>query len=123
MAKIDRRKSYYMVFDTETSNGLDDPIVYDIGFVIVDKKGNVYEAKSFVIYETFCKMKDLMQSAYYADKIPNYIEQIERGERKSFGSQPQRKSCVNCAKSIMSRQLWHTMRDSTTEQPQPLNVT
>lgn len=82
MAKIDRRKSYYMVFDTETSNGLDDPIVYDIGFAIVDKKGNVYEAKSFVIYETFCKMKDLMQSAYYADKIPNYIEQIERGERK-----------------------------------------
>lgn len=82
MAKIDRRKSYYMVFDTETSNGLDDPIVYDIGFAIVDKKGNVYEAKSFVIYETFCKMKDLMQSAYYADKIPNYIEQIEKGERK-----------------------------------------
>ena len=78
MAKIDRRKSYYMVFDTETSNGLDDPIVYDIGFAIVDKKGNVYEAKSFVIYETFCKMKDLMQSAYYADKIPNYIEQIEK---------------------------------------------
>ena len=27
-------------------------------------------------------MKDLMQSAYYADKIPMYLEQIKKGERK-----------------------------------------
>ena len=80
--EIDRRKSYFIVFDTETANGLDDPIVYDIGGAVVDKKGNVYETFSFVIYEVFCEMKDLMQSAYYAEKIPMYEKQIANGERK-----------------------------------------
>ena len=80
--KIDRRKSYYIVFDTETANGLDDPIVYDLGFAVIDKNGNVYEKHSFVIGEVFFGMKELMQSAYYAEKIPQYIEQIKKGERK-----------------------------------------
>lgn len=80
--KIDKRKNYYIVFDTETANGLDDPIVYDIGGAVVDKKGNVYETFSFVIFEVFCEMKDLMQSAYYANKIPMYEKQIANGERK-----------------------------------------
>ena len=80
--KIDRRKSYYMVFDTETANGLNDPMVYDLGLAIVDRKGNIYETRSFVIYEVFCQMKDLMKSAYYSNKIPKYIEEIEKNERK-----------------------------------------
>ena len=80
--KIDRRRNYYIVFDTETANGLDDPIVYDIGGAVVDKKGNVYETFSFVIFEVFCEMKDLMKSAYYAEKIPMYKKQIANGERK-----------------------------------------
>ena len=80
--KIDRRKNYFIVFDTETANGLDDPIVYDIGGAVVDKKGNVYETFSFVIFEVFCEMKDLMKSAYYAEKIPMYEKQIANGERK-----------------------------------------
>lgn len=82
MAKIDRRKNYYNVFDTETANGLEDPIVYDFGYAVVDKKGNVYKSDSFINREVFFKMKDLMQSAYYAKKIPMYLEQIANGERK-----------------------------------------
>lgn len=80
--KIDKRKNYYLTIDTETANGFDDPIVYDIGGAIHDKKGNVYETFSFVIYETFYGMKDLMKSAYYSDKIPMYQKQIDNGERK-----------------------------------------
>ena len=82
MEKIDRRKSYYMVFDTETTNGFDDPLVYDIGGAIVDKNGKVFEDFSFVVYETFCGMKDLMKSAYYAHKIPQYEQDIKDGKRK-----------------------------------------
>lgn len=82
MEKIDRRKSYYLVFDTETTNGFDDPLVYDIGGAIVDKTGKVYEDFSFVVYETFCGMKDLMKSAYYANKIPQYQKDIKDGKRK-----------------------------------------
>ena len=79
--KIDRRKSYYLTIDTETTNGFTDPIVYDIGGAIHDKKGNVYETFSYVIDETFYGMTDLMETAYYADKIPNYKEEIDNGNR------------------------------------------
>lgn len=80
--KIDRRKNYYIVFDTEATNGLDDPIMYDLGFAVIDKKGNIYETHSLIIREVFYGMKDLMQSAYYAEKIPRYKKQIKVGERK-----------------------------------------
>ena len=82
MKKIDKRRTYYLTIDTETANGLEDPIVYDIGGCIHDKKGNIYETFSFIIYETFYGMKDLMKSAYYANKIPQYETQIKNGERK-----------------------------------------
>ena len=61
---------------------LDNSLVYDLGFAIIDKHGKVYEKYSFVIYEVFFGMQDVMKSAYYAEKIPRYMEQIENGERK-----------------------------------------
>jgi len=80
--KIDRRISYYAVFDTETANGLDDPIMYDFGFAIVDKRGKVYDTRSMIIREVFYGMRDLMKSAYYANKIPQYEKDIANGQRK-----------------------------------------
>ena len=80
--KIDKRKNYYLTIDTETCNTMDDPFVYDIGGCIHDKKGNVMETFSFVIYETFYGMKELMQSAYYSEKIPMYQKEIGNGNRK-----------------------------------------
>ena len=41
LKKIDRRISYFLVFDTETANSLDNPLMYDLGFAIVDKRGKV----------------------------------------------------------------------------------
>lgn len=79
---MDKRKSYFLTIDTETANGFDDPIVYDIGGCIHDKEGNVMETFSFVIYETFFGMRELMKSAYYANKIPQYMEDISNGKRK-----------------------------------------
>ena len=69
-----------MVLDTETTNSLDDPICYDIGFMICDFEGNIYSKHSFVNADVFCD-KELMKSAYFADKIPTYWEQIKKGER------------------------------------------
>lgn len=82
MTKIDKRKNYYLTIDTETANGLDDALVYDIGGAIHDKKGNILESFSFIIYEVFVGMKDLMQSAYYANKIPMYEDDLRAGTRK-----------------------------------------
>lgn len=79
---MDKRKNYYMVLDTETANDFDDPIVYDIGASIIDKKGNVYEMVSLIIYDTFFEMKDLMKSAYYYDKRDDYLDDINKGYHK-----------------------------------------
>lgn len=86
---IDKRKHYIIVLDTETCNGiltdgkldLSDSLVYDLGFAVVDKKGTVYETRSFVISEIFNGMTDVMASAYYASKIPQYREEIANGTR------------------------------------------
>lgn len=79
---IDKRKSYYLTIDTETANGLDDPMMYDIGGAIHDRHGNVEETFSFIIYDVFCADRDLFNTAYYAEKRPMYEEQIAVGTRK-----------------------------------------
>ena len=81
MKKIDRRRRYYIVMDVETAGGLDNPLVYDIGYAVTDKHGNIYETRSFIISEIFYN-KSLMTSAYYSEKIPKYEEDIRNGTRK-----------------------------------------
>ena len=71
----------FMVFDTETTNDIDCPIMYDFGFAIIDKNGNIYRKGSFVVADVFLD-KELMKSAFFAEKIPMYWEQIKRGERE-----------------------------------------
>ena len=89
--KIDRRKKYIIVVDTETCNGivtetgqldLSCSIVYDFGLAVIDKKGNVYETHSFVIRESFFGMHDVMKTAYYAEKIPQYRQDIRNKTRQ-----------------------------------------
>ena len=89
MNKIDHRRNYYLMLDTETANTFNDErgldrtsaLVYDFGFAIVDKWGNIYERYSFVTSEVFYDLADVMQSAYYSKKLPQYYEDIEKGER------------------------------------------
>lgn len=76
-----------LVVDTETTNTLDgndmsDVLIYDCGWAVCDILGNVYETASYVNREIFEGEKDLMESAYYAKKIPQYIEELRAGERK-----------------------------------------
>lgn len=86
---MDKRINYLMGLDTETCNGLivgdkldlTQSLVYDLGWAITDKKGRIYKTRSFVIAETFCDMKDVMTSAYYAEKIPAYWKEIKNGTR------------------------------------------
>lgn len=72
---------YYVILDTETTNSLDDPLMYDIGFSVIDETAKTYESYSFVVKEIF-ENADLMASAYFIDKIPNYIKEIKNGTRK-----------------------------------------
>lgn len=77
MNKNDR----FIVIDTETTNSIDDPLCYDIGFAVVDMFGKVYENYSFVVADIFLD-KELMSYAYFADKIPQYWKDIKNGTRE-----------------------------------------
>lgn len=86
---MDRRISYKIVIDTETApcdNTLEEVmpsnmLVYDIGWAIVDKRGTVYRTRSFIVAEVFLDERNLMKSAYYANKIPQYWEDIKAGRK------------------------------------------
>ena len=71
----------FIVIDTETTNSIDDPLCYDIGWAVVDIFGTVFEKYSFVVADIFLD-KELMKSAYFADKIPQYWEDIKNGKRE-----------------------------------------
>ena len=71
-----------IVLDTETTNSIDDPLCYDIGWAVVDiATGEVIKAESFAVAEIFLD-KDLMAEAFFADKIPSYWDEIKNGDRK-----------------------------------------
>ena len=71
-------KDYYLVLDVETANSTNDPLVYDLGFAVCDRKGNIYEAESYVVSDIFYKETELMQTAYYHEKLPKYYEGIKK---------------------------------------------
>ena len=90
MNKIDHRRHYIMMMDCETANTLTradgsldmtSVFIYDIGWQVTDKRGVVYEQKSYIVKEIFYGEQDLMKSAYYAKKIPQYLQEIAEGKR------------------------------------------
>lgn len=90
MADIDRRRHYILVVDTETANtiqnedgsmDMSDVLVYDCGWAVVDKYGTVYDTASFVNRDIFVHERELMRTAYYAKKIPQYAEDLRAGRR------------------------------------------
>ena len=86
---MDKRIKYRVVLDTETcpiDKDLNEVtpsnmFTYDFGYAIVDKRGKVYEKRSFVLADIFLDEKALMKSAYYSNKIPKYWEDIKNGSR------------------------------------------
>ena len=86
---MDKRINYKIVLDTETCplEQTDEAtpwnmFVYDIGWAIVDKRGNDYKTQSFINADIFLDEKELMKSAYYSEKIPKYWEDIKSGIRQ-----------------------------------------
>ena len=73
-------ETLFLVIDTETTNSIDDPFAYDVGFAVVKATGEVLEAHSYVVADIFLD-SELMSSAYFADKIPQYWEDIKNGKR------------------------------------------
>ena len=79
--KLIRRK-LFLIVDTETFNGFEEPIVYDIGFAVIDRTGKVYAQYSFVVHDTFIGMAEQAATAYYANKFPQCHADIREGKRR-----------------------------------------
>ena len=116
---MDRRISYKLVVDTETCpldremEGVtpSNMFTYDIGWAVVDKRGNVYKTASYVVTDIFLDEQALMKSAYYADKIPNYWKDIREGKRKLATWNTIHKQFINDIKEYNIKQVFaHNMR-------------
>lgn len=90
------RKKFYLVLDTETATlpfandlckdakqkqkiAIAKPLIYDIGWVIVDRQGNIYKKVNYLVQETFF-VPNVFNTAYYCDKRPIYIDLLNKGE-------------------------------------------
>lgn len=74
------RNDVIMMIDTETTNDLDCPFVYDAGYQIFTLADGVLCERSFVNADVFLD-KDLMAFAYFLDKVPQYWDDIKNGKR------------------------------------------
>lgn len=83
-------KKFYIVLDCESCpmdrsiEGVDprNMLAYDLGFAVVDRRGNVYETRSYIISDIYDNEPEKMQSAYYADKLPKYEQELAQGKRE-----------------------------------------
>ena len=84
----------YLFMDSETAetNMIDGQLdvangqVYDLGLMVIDENGKVYDQISLVNEDVFFGMPQSMQEAYFSDKIPQYLEDMRKGKRKIVNS-------------------------------------
>ena len=92
-----RQKLKFLVIDTETATlpfaneiagdnperkkriAIAKPLVYDIGWTITDRAGNILDSKQFLIAETF-SVPSVFNTAYYANKRPIYLDMLRKNE-------------------------------------------
>lgn len=81
---------HFLVFDGETCNtpkidgqlNVKNGQVYDLGGAVIDEFGNEKERFSVVNEDVFFRMPEQMKEAYYAEKIPQYLEDMRMGNHK-----------------------------------------
>ena len=96
---------YVVVIDTETANTVEQPLPYDFGWAVLDtESGEIVRKFSYVCAEIFLD-RQLMEQAYFAEKIPMYWEQIQSGQRKLKRLLNIRKKLWNCLKTYGIHQI------------------
>ena len=68
------------MLDCETTNDIECPFVYDLGYQVFNINEGVLCERSFVNADIFLD-KELMASAYFIDKVPQYWEEIKDKKR------------------------------------------
>lgn len=94
-----------IVLDVEATGTFTTAKVYDLGGVVLDAQGNILEQFNFVIEEIFYNDR-LMQSAYYAEKLPQYYEEIKAGIREVVPFRAARAALFTLAKQYKVKEFW-----------------
>lgn len=68
----------FLVLDTETTGGLGKPLAYDVGGVVVDASGYVWERFHWGVLEILGNPSK-MATAFYSEKMPMYWEEVAAG--------------------------------------------
>ena len=92
--ELDGRRKYYLILDCETATlpyagkfdspkikqkvSIAKPLIYDLGWTIVDKTGKIYKRQNFLIAEIF-SVPAVFNTAYYAEKRPLYLDMMKKG--------------------------------------------
>ena len=94
MNKYDKRRKYYIVLDCETATlpeainydgeerkniAIAKPLIYDLGWQVIDAQGRIYARKNYLISEVF-SVPAIFDTAYYASKRCVYLEKLAKGE-------------------------------------------
>ena len=92
-----RKELRFMVFDCETATlpfasevaggdaekkkkiAIARPLIYDMGWTITNRKGEILDSKQFLIAETF-SVPAVFNTAYYAEKRPLYLDMLKQGK-------------------------------------------
>lgn len=67
---------YRIVLDTETAGGLDFPLVYDLGYCVINNDGDIIKTRSYIIKEVYDNPQ-LFKTAFYKDKRNLYEERLK----------------------------------------------
>lgn len=87
------KKKIYLVLDCETATlpcvndiannaiqktmlATTKPLIYDIGWILTDRDGKIYQKREFLISEIF-SVPAIFGTAYYADKKPIYLKKLK----------------------------------------------
>lgn len=93
------KKKYFLTLDTETATlpfaydncgtakqkqkvAIAKPLVYDIGWTISDRQGNITKKENFLVQETFF-VPNVFNTAYYKEKRPVYMRMLQEGSIKA----------------------------------------
>ena len=94
MNKYDKRRKYYIVLDCETATlpeainydgeerkniAIAKPLIYDLGWQVIDAQGRIYARKNYLISEIF-SVPAIFDTAHYASKRCVYLEKLAKGE-------------------------------------------
>ena len=73
-----------LIVDVETANETDCALTYDVSTYMIDKDYKVLTQHAFVVRDVFNDMRDVIKQAYYASKIPEYINDLQNHNRTMY---------------------------------------